>query len=56
MDFTQEDLMLNNFHSIIIFITVVHGGCSNRTDPHCVRYLTNRVQKDTVFPKEFKTD
>lgn len=53
MDFTQEDLMLNNFHSIIIFITVVHGGCSNRTDPHCVRYLTE--YKKTLFsPKSLK--
>lgn len=54
MQFTQEDLTLNNFHSIIIFISVVHGSYSNRTDPHCVRELKNRVQKDSVFPKSFK--
>lgn len=56
MEFIREDSMLNNFHRIIIFITVVHGSCSNRTDPHCVRDLTNRVQKDTVSPGEFKTN
>lgn len=43
MQFTQEDLTLNNFHSIIIFITVVHGSHSNRTVPYCVRDLKNRV-------------
>lgn len=43
MQFTQEDLTLNNSHSINIFITVVHGNYSNSTDPHCVRDLKNRV-------------